>query len=440
MREIFGTDGIRNRVNEYPMTADFVMHLAAFLGSEIIRNADNNSLKKVVIGKDTRRSCYVFEAAIEAGFASAGVDVVLTGPIPTPAISMLVKSLRCDMGIMISASHNKFIDNGIKIFDKNGLKISSEYQTKIEKMMQSTKPSDFFCEPSQTGMVKRLDDVVGRYIEAVKSSFPSFLNLSGIKIALDLANGAGYKIAPAVFTELGAKVFVFNNDPNGININLDCGSTYPEKISEFTKQNGCFIGFALDGDGDRLIVSDEFGNIIDGDYIIGAITTYFLESKKLRGSCVVSTIMSNLGLEEYISSLGLDFVRTAVGDKNVLYKMIELDSNIGGEQSGHIILSDYSLSGDGILSAIQILAFLLSSGKKASDISKLFDKYPQVLRSVAFVSNKKLEEATYFASNIKDARVIVRKSGTEPVVRIMVEAKTIKIADDYANKIENFLI
>lgn len=424
IESIFGTDGIRGKTNEYPMTADVAMKLAAILGNKIIKKSDPHSLKRVIIGKDTRKSCYLFEAAMESGFAASGIDVILTGPIPTPAVSILTKSLRADMGIMISASHNQFEDNGIKIFDRHGLKLSDTKQNELDGLVRHSNISDFFCKSGETGRVSRLDDAVGRYIESIKSSFPSDLSLTGLKIALDVANGAAYRIAPEIFRELGAEVFVFNNYPNGENINKDCGSTYPDFISRKTVEHGCDIGLSLDGDADRIIICDELGNIIDGDYIIAAIVTHYQNLNKLKGNKVITTIMSNMGFEGYIKSRNLELIRTNVGDRNVLYKMMEVGANVGGEQSGHIILSDHSCTGDGILSALQLLAFRAYNKLKTSDIGKLFVRYPQIMRNIKHPDQTKLAnlEIQKFESELgRDGRILIRKSGTENVLRIMIE-------------------
>lgn len=427
---IFGTDGVRGKVNEYPMTPEIAMKIAAIIGHKAYLQ-QNGGLKKVIVGKDTRKSCYMLESVITAGLLSAGVDVVLTGPVPTPAISMLTKSLRADFGIMISASHNLFEDNGIKIFDHNGIKISDEFQYQIEKLLQM--PCEkFYAESSKLGKVKRLDDVIGRYVEFVKSSISREISFKNVKIALDTANGSAYKIAPEILTELGAEVIVVNNEPNGENINHNCGSTHPNIIADLTQKLKCDIGIAVDGDADRLIICDENGNIIDGDYILAAITLSLLGQKALKGDTVVVTIMSNLGLEKFLLSLGISVVRTNVGDRNIIAKMQEIGANLGGEQSGHIILNDYSKTGDGILSAIQILNYLVKNKLKASSITKLFTKVPQVCVNIKLHTNKKinLESGEHFEviSKAKDilkdtGRVIVRRSGTENLIRIMVEGE-----------------
>ena len=426
---IFGTDGIRGRVNEYPMTPEIALKIAAIIGNKVVK-LGAGGLKKVVIGKDTRRSCYMLESAMTAGLISAGADVILTGPIPTPAVSMLVGSLRADYGIMISASHNLFEDNGIKIFNSNGIKISDEEQHEIEKLLQLPYEK-FYVESSLVGKVKRLDDVIGRYVEFVKSSIPKELSFAGLKVVLDVANGSAYKIAPEILTELGATVNILNDTPNGENINHKCGSTYPKIISNKVQELGFDIGIAVDGDADRIIICDETGEVIDGDYIIGCIAKLMLEEKSLEGP-VILTVMSNIGLEKFLNKLGIKTIRTPVGDRNVISKMKEVGANLGGEQSGHIVMSDYSKTGDGILSAIQILAYLVKNNLKASSIRELFKKTPQTLVNVQLSSNKKVnlqsKEVIKFIEKCekllgKNGRLLVRKSGTENLIRLMVEGE-----------------
>lgn len=429
---IFGTDGLRGKVNEYPMTPEIAMKIAAILGNKSVKIG--SGLGRVIIGKDTRKSCYMIESAMTAGLIAAGADVILTGPVPTPAISMLTKSLRADFGIMISASHNLFEDNGIKIFDSNGVKISDEMQHEIEKLLQLPYEK-FYTESYLVGKVKRLDDVIGRYIEFVKSSISKDISFNGMKVVLDVANGSAYKIAPEIFKELGAEVYVLNNEPNGENINKDCGSTHPNIISKKVVELNYDIGIAVDGDADRLIICDEKGEIIDGDYIIGAIAKSMQNENKLSSKTIVLTVMSNLALEKFLNSLGLKAKRTAVGDRNVIKEMIELNSNLGGEQSGHIILKDYSKTGDGILSAIQIISYLMKGGLKTSSISNLFKKTPQTLVNLRFQKEKKIdlnsEEIKLQIAECEkilngNGRVLVRKSGTENLIRIMVEGENEK--------------
>lgn len=443
---IFGTDGIRGLVNEYPMTPEIAMKIALIIGNLSIKDTEKSSFNRVIVGKDTRRSCYMLEAVITAGLTAAGVDVILTGPIPTPAISMLTKSLRASYGIMISASHNPYQDNGIKIFNSEGLKISNEEQQEIEKLL--TLPHEkFYTESKNIGKVRRLDDVIGRYIEHVKSSIPKYINFQGVKVVLDVANGAAYKIAPEILVELGAEVEVLNNEPNGENINNNCGSTCPEIISSKVKELGFDIGIAIDGDADRLIICDENGDIIDGDYIIGIIAKQLLEEKKLSSDIVVLTVLANSGLESYLANIGLKTIRTAVGDRNVTYEMLQVGSNLGGEQSGHIILADYSKTGDGILAAIQVLSYIVKNNIKASMVGKMFNKLPQSMVNIKFDKSKKInlnsEDLQKFILECnnalgEDGRLIVRKSGTENLIRIMVESKDIKKNQECTEKLKVF--
>ncbi len=427
---IFGTDGVRGRVNEYPMAPEIAMKIASIIGNKSL-NLKEKTLGRVVIGKDTRKSCYMFESAMTAGLIASGIDVILTGPVPTPAVSMLTTSLRADYGIMISASHNLFEDNGIKIFDRNGIKISDEEQHEIERLLQLPFEK-FYIDARNVGKARRLDDVIGRYVEYIKSSVSKEIGFQNLKIVLDVANGSCYKIAPEIFIELGAEVCVLNSNPNGENINQDCGSTHPNIISEKVRELGYDIGISLDGDGDRLIICDEKGKIIDGDLIICTIAKFMLEENRLKRNKVVLTVMSNLGAERFLEGLGLEVFRTPVGDRNVIAKMQEVGSILGGEQSGHIVLSTYSKTGDGILSALQIIAFLVKNELKTSSILNLFQKVPQKLVNVHFDRNHKinlndekyLELLTKLENKMgKDGRILVRKSGTENLIRIMVEGE-----------------
>lgn len=416
--KVFGTDGIRGKAGTGYITPEFMINIPS-----AIAKLKNFTTKRVIIGKDTRISCYSIESALVAGFTANGFEVILTGPIPTPAVSMLVKSLRADYGIMISASHNEYYDNGIKIFGNNGVKISYEIEKKIEDFLQSKHEYDYVTHDG-FGMVKRLDDVIGRYVEHVKSSVPSNQNFSGIKILLDCANGSAYKIAPEIFWEMGCSVKAYNSKPNGVNINQGCGAIHPEFLSSKIKEEGCDIGIILDGDADRLIAVDENGSVIDGDYIMAAITYNMMSLNLLDKKGIILTVMSNLGLENYLKSIGIeDVIRVDVGDKNVIQKLIETDYNIGGEQSGHIILPQYSSTGDGILSAIQLIMAIKTQKWKASDISKLYTKVPQILVNIV---NEKISDEKMLEINKKysdqETRVLVRRSGTEySKVRIMAE-------------------
>ncbi|MDR0942296.1 MAG: phosphoglucosamine mutase [Holosporales bacterium] len=438
---IFGTDGIRGRANEGLITPENVSKLAVSVVNYYIsiNHKPTNNKFTVVIGKDTRLSGYMLEFALTSGFIAAGADVFLLGPIPTPGVAFMTKSLRADLGVVISASHNQYQDNGIKFFNGNGFKISLRDESQISEMFhvkQNLISTEFM------GKAMRLDDAAGRYIEFVKNSFPKKLNLFNMKIVVDTANGAAYKVAPQVFWELGADIIKIGDFPNGLNINDGCGATNPQCLQEAVLENKADIGIALDGDADRLIVVDEEGEIIDGDLLIAAIALDWKNSGRLKGDNVVTTIMSNLGLEEYLNSIGLKMVRADVGDKHVIQKMLEIKSNLGGEKSGHIIPIDYSPTGDGIISALQILAFLQKNKLKPSEIKKLYVPYPQVCKSSRKridMNDNDIETCINKAKSIigNNGRLIIRKSGTEPITRIMIEAKTQKLVSDVEKQLED---
>lgn len=428
-RKFFGTDGIRGTANTEPMTADIALKCGQAAGS-YFKNGDHRH--RVVIGKDTRLSGYMIEPALTAGFISVGMDVILVGPMPTPAVAMLTRSLRADLGVMISASHNPFCDNGIKLFDSVGLKLSDEVELEIERRMQGD-IGKYLADPSKLGRAKRLDDAQGRYIEFAKHTFPRRLKLDGIKIVLDCANGAGYHLAPVILWELGAEVITVADKPTGFNINEQCGATAPQLLSEEVKKHQADIGIALDGDGDRLVICDEKGKVIDGDQIMAVVARHQQDLGLLEGGGVVATLMSNMGLEKYLETLGLKLERTQVGDRYVAAYMREHGYNVGGEQSGHIILRDYTTTGDGIIAALQVLAVLAEQQKPASEICRVFEPFPQILENVRFKPGREkdiLEEA-----KVKDAiasgeslldkagRIVIRKSGTEPLIRVMAEGE-----------------
>lgn len=421
-RKYFGTDGIRGRTNKWPMTAEMAMKVGMAAGQHFLRG---NHRHRVVIGKDTRLSGYMLENALVAGFTSVGMDVVQFGPIPTPAVAMLAHSMRADLGVMISASHNPYYDNGIKLFGPDGFKLSDEDELKIEALLDQDIP---LAPSKDIGRARRVEDARGRYIHAVKSSFPADLRLNGLRIVVDCANGASYQVAPSVMWELGAEVIAIGVQPNGTNINEGCGSTQPMLLQETVVSSGADIGLALDGDADRLIVVDEQGKIVDGDQIMALIAANWAGEGRLRGGGLVSTVMSNLGLERFIEGLGLDLVRTKVGDRYVLEKMRQGGYNVGGEQSGHMILTDYGTTGDGTVAALQVLAELVRSGKTASAMLHQFDPVPQLLRNVRFSGGKPLEDARVQAVIAQAeaelqgcGRLVIRPSGTEPVIRVMAE-------------------
>lgn len=446
MRKYFGTDGIRGTVNKFPMTAEIALRIGMACGAKFqMQSTNGNQRHRVVIGKDTRLSGYVIEPALTAGLASVGIDVFLVGPVPTPAVSMLTRSLRCDIGIMISASHNPYFDNGIKIFDQNGHKLSDKIEHEIEAMIDSDL-NQYLAKSENLGRVKRLDDAKGRYIEFVKNSFAKDQNLSHLKIVVDCANGASYAMAPMIFRELGAEVIEIGTNPNGFNINENCGSTKPQTLQEKVLQEQADIGIALDGDADRLLVVDEKGQVISGDKIIALIAEKLHDEGNLKKDIAVITQMSNLALENYLNYIGVSTVRTQVGDRYVLEEMKNLGCNFGGEQSGHLVLSNYSTTGDGLIAALQVLSVICQRKKPASEVLNMFELFPQILKNVKFDgAQNPLQDASFQGfvkekeKELKDGRILVRKSGTENLIRIMVEGKNQKqieqIADEIAAKI-----
>jgi len=424
-RKLFSTDGIRGRANQWPMTPEVAMKVAMAVGS--IFNCADRGNNSVVIGKDTRLSGYTIEMAMIAGFTSVGFDVFMTGPIPTPAIAMLTRSLRCDAGVVISASHNPYHDNGIKIFGPGGYKLSDELEHQIECFVQ-TDHATCLAPADRIGRAKRIEGADNRYIEFVKRTVPHDVDLSGMKVVLDCANGAGYRVAPAALWELGVDVIEVGTEPNGFNINLNCGSTSTEMLSKTVLEKGADIGIALDGDADRIVLVDEQGAVINGDQVIATISKAFLDAGRLSRDGIVTSIMSNLGLERYLSCLGLTLARTKVGDRHVVAHMLEHGYNVGGEQSGHIVLSDHTTTGDGVLTALQLLSILQRAGKPASEIGKSFDLVPQVIKNVQVSDSSALEnnEVKSVIGNAKkrlgsNGRLIVRPSGTEALVRVMAE-------------------
>ena len=423
-RKYFGTDGIRGTANIAPITPDIILRLALAAGRRF-RRGDHRH--KVVIGKDTRLSGYMLEPALTAGFTAMGMDVFLLGPVPTPAVAMLTRSLRADIGVMVSASHNPYNDNGIKLFGPDGYKLSDEEELTIEKYMDD--PQFELIEPSQLGRAMRLDGANGRYVEFVKQTFPKGMRLDGIKIVVDCANGAAYKAAPKVFYELGADVTAINVTPNGININEQCGATSPEELCKKVVEISADIGIALDGDADRLIVSDECGNIINGDQIMAVIAEMHHKTGRLKGP-LVATIMSNLGLERHLNKLGIGMKRSNIGDRYVVEDMRANGYNLGGEQSGHIILSDYGTTGDGIVAALQVLSLLVKDDILMSELGDRFTPVPQLLKNIKFnkkngdpLDNINVKQAISNAENklAKNGRLLIRKSGTEPLIRVMAE-------------------
>lgn len=421
-RKFFGTDGIRGRTNAGVMTAATAMKVGQAAGTYFLRGDHRH---RVVIGKDTRLSGYMLENAMTAGFTSVGMDVVLLGPMPTPAVALLTREMRADVGVMISASHNPFEDNGIKLFGPDGFKLSDEDELAIEAMLGQDLQ---LADAAEVGRARRIEDARGRYIHAVKASLPHNVRLDGLRIVVDCANGAAYHVAPSALWELGAEVIAIGVEPNGKNINAGVGSTHLDALKARVREVRADIGIALDGDADRLIVVDEKGQTVDGDQIMALIGGRMHQLGALRGGGVVATVMSNLGLERYLNGLGLDLVRASVGDRYVLEKMREGGYNVGGEQSGHMILTDHGTTGDGTVAALQVLAALVVSGKPASETLHLFDPVPQLLKNVRFAGGKPLEVASV-KSVIAEAeaqlagrgRLVIRPSGTEPVIRVMAE-------------------
>lgn len=426
-RSLFGTDGIRGTANTAPMTVEIAQRLGQAAGLYFMRS--QNRRHSVVLGKDTRLSGYMLECALVAGFLSAGMDVILVGPLPTPAIAMLTRSLRADLGVMVSASHNPFTDNGIKLFGPDGFKLSDEVEGEIEDLM-SQDLSARLASPAQIGRASRLTDAAGRYIENAKASFPRGLRLDGLKIVIDCANGSAYRVAPTALWELGAEVIKIGCSPDGLNINDGVGSTHPETLCAAVREHGADFGIALDGDADRVLIADENGNLVDGDQIIGLIAAFWKQHGRLRGNTVVTTVMSNMGLEKALAENGLELQRTAVGDRYVVERMREIGANLGGEQSGHMVLSDYATTGDGLIAALQVLAVSVETKRPASEICRFFTPYPQLLKNVRYsgtspMSSPDLAAAKAWADErlAGSGRLVLRASGTEPLIRVMAEAQ-----------------
>lgn len=421
-RKYFGTDGIRGATNAHPMTAAMAMKVGMAAGAHFQRGDHRH---RVVIGKDTRLSGYMLESAMVAGFTSVGMDVVLLGPMPTPAVAMLTHSMRADLGVMISASHNPYADNGIKLFGPDGYKLSDEDELAIEALIDGDIP---LVAGPDIGRARRVDDAKGRYIHFAKSTFPESLRLDGMRIVVDCANGAGYQVAPSALWELGADVIAIGVSPNGKNINDGVGSTAPDLLCETVVASGAQLGIALDGDADRLIVVDELGHVVDGDQLMATIASGYARAGRLKNGGLVATVMSNLGLERHLSAQGIGLIRTGVGDRQVLEAMRAQGYNVGGEQSGHIILSDYATTGDGLVAALQVLAELVWAAAPASEFLHRFDPVPQLLKNVRFKGGKPLQDASVKAVIAEaeaelagQGRLVIRPSGTEPVIRVMAE-------------------
>lgn len=426
MTSLFGTDGVRGIANSHPMTAEMALRIGAAVGRYFQRNDAGDH--RVVIGKDTRLSGYMFENALTAGLTSTGMNVLLLGPVPTPAVGLLTRSMRADLGVMISASHNPAADNGIKFFGPDGFKLSDAVEAEIEELVATG------VEPvaaARIGRAKRIDDGRFRYIERVKSTFPRQMRLDGLKVVLDCANGAAYKVAPEALWELGATVISVGISPDGKNINDGCGSTHPQTAAEAVVAHGADVGICLDGDADRLILLDEQGNIGDGDQFMGLMAARWAADDRLRGGALVTTVMSNLGLERFLQGHGVGLERTSVGDRYVVERMREGGFNLGGEQSGHIVMTDYATTGDGLMAGLQFLAELVQSGEKASEVLHVFDPVPQVLKNVRFEAGQTPLDVESVRAAITEAeqqlsgngRLLIRKSGTEPLIRVMAESE-----------------
>jgi phosphoglucosamine mutase len=436
-RKLFGTDGIRGTANIEPMTPETALKVAMAVG-ECFKNGAHKHL--VVIGKDTRLSGYMLEPALTAGFVTMGMDVVLVGPLPTPAIAMLTRSLRADIGVVLSASHNPYGDNGIKLFGRDGYKLSDELETKIEACL--AKGPSRRAVPSELGRVKRLEDAGGRYIEFVKQSFPRGLRLDGLRIVVDCAHGAGYKVAPTVFWELGAEVFSLGVSPDGLNINRECGALAPEQMRREVLARRADIGIALDGDADRLIVADEHGVILDGDQLMALIALGMARTGRLQGGALVATVMSNLGLERFLAAQTIGLHRAPVGDRYVVEKMRSLGCNLGGEQSGHIILADYATTGDGLIAALQVLASIVETGRPASEVCRLFTPVPQRSASVRHGQIMPLDRLSVKQAIAEGearlgsaGRLLIRRSGTEPLIRVMAEGEDEELVAEVVEEI-----
>ena len=442
-RKFFGTDGIRGTANQTIMTADTALKLGMAAGTIFTRGDHRH---RVIIGKDTRLSGYLFENAITSGFLAAGMDVFLVGPMPTPSIAMLVKSMRADLGVMISASHNPYYDNGLKLFGPDGHKLSDQTEREIEQIM--TDPSAIkLADPKNIGRAKRIDDAAGRYIEFIKSIFPKGRSLDGFKIVIDCANGAAYHLGGKILWELGAEVIEIGVNPNGENINLNCGSNHIEALTEAVIKHKACLGVALDGDADRIQMVDELGNLIDGDRILALIACYLKKQNRLNSNKIVATVMSNLAFEQYLNDQGIEVIRTQVGDRYVAAKMTELNLSLGGEQSGHIIVGDYSTTGDGLVAALQMLALIQDQDKPASEVANIFTPLPQVIRNISVVKHINLEDHQVQdvirkaeTSLANKGRLLVRKSGTENIIRIMGEGEDIKAVNQAIEMVAKALV
>lgn len=442
---LFGTDGVRGTANVHPMTAE----MALSLGQAIARifRADGKKRRRIIIGKDTRLSGYLFEDALAAGICSMGVDVIQVGPMPTPAMAFLTADMRCQAGVMISASHNPYQDNGIKFFSSDGFKLPDAIERRIESLIASGELSGLRAPPDEIGRAHRIEDVAGRYVVFLKKTFPMDLSLDGMRVVLDCANGASYVVGPTALEELGAEIFRMGMTPNGRNINEGCGSLYPEKVADKVKEVRADVGIALDGDADRVVMVDEKGVILDGDQLLALFAQDMVERGVLRGGQVVATVMSNLGLEKALEELGVGLLRTQVGDRYVVDAMREGGFNLGGEQSGHVVFLDHNTSGDGLITALQVLAIMRRKGRMLSELTTDFVRYPQILVNIPVAEKKPFEDLPEFVrlrEKVESAlgdrgRVLIRYSGTEPLARIMVEGDDEQQIKGYANELAEAL-
>lgn len=438
MRKYFGTDGVRGRANVEPMTADFAIKLGRAAAGLFRNNSDTH--RKIVIGKDTRLSCYMFENALVAGICSAGIDAVMIGVLPTPAVAFLTKSLRADAGVVISASHNPYYDNGIKFFNANGYKLADVTELEIERMIDENEPGLSF---ERVGKASRIETAIGRYVEFVKNTFCKSMNLKGLKIVLDCANGASYRVGPLALSELGADLFLINVKPDGTNINENCGAVHPEAMAAEVVKRGADIGISFDGDADRVIFADEKGNIVDGDKIMGVCALEMMNEGRLNNDTIVATVMSNIGFERSMNRIGVSLIRSQVGDRYVMEDMARHGCNLGGEQSGHLIFSDYNTTGDGLITSMQLLSAVVKSGKPLSELCSFIESYPQVIKNVSVKTKIPLENLEKTGALIKNAsdklassgRILVRYSGTENKLRVMIEGRDYDKIDAFAEDI-----
>jgi len=447
MRKYFGTDGVRGKANEFPMTATFALRL----GQAVAKHFSNSGKKihRIVIGKDTRISGYMFESALVSGITSMGLDAVLVGVLPTPAIAFITRGLRADAGVVISASHNPYYDNGIKFFSGDGFKLPDEIELEIEKITEAMiENGEIPISTDRIGKAYRIDTAVGRYVEFAKNTFDKDIDLKGLKLVVDCGNGADYKVAPMAFEELGAKIFVIGDEPDGVNINAECGSVYPEQMCSLVKEKGADIGISFDGDGDRVIFADENGDIVDGDIIMGICAKHMNSEGLLKKNTMVCTVMSNFGFEKSMEKEGVKLISTDVGDRYVMAEMMKNGYNLGGEQSGHIIFSDFNTTGDGLVSAMQLLKVIVRTGKPLSELKKFITLYPQVLKNVKVKRKLPLEKLVKTSKEIEainkelegTGRVLVRYSGTENKLRVMLEGENLSKITEYADNIGSLAV